>query len=381
MINFDNAATTGKKPKTVLNAVSRALYEYSANPGRGGHALSLKAGEAVYAARDNIAGFFGASGAQNVIFTANCTASVNYVLKGYLKSGDHVIISDLEHNAVMRPLEKTGVEKSVAEVSLTSDEETMANFKRLIKDNTKMIFCTAGSNVCGRTLPLEKLGALCKRRGIAFGVDAAQAAGVLPIDMKKCGIDFLCIAPHKGLYAPMGLGILIAETKIGDTLIEGGTGTNSLSLHQPENMPERYESGTVNVPAIIGASAGVDFVRENAKTAYLREMRIVRRIYAALKKTEHITLYTPYMEDGLYLPVLSFNVIGVPSEETADFLNKNNVAVRAGFHCAPAAHRKLGTLKYGTVRVAPSFFTGTAEADYLIRLLNNYKYIKKNVER
>ena len=183
MINFDNAATSGRKPASVINAVNRALTRYSANPGRGGHELSLRAGEAVFDAREKISGYFGASGGEHVIFTANCTAAVNYVLKGYLKDGDHVIISDLEHNAVMRPLKKTGVQKSVAAVSFYDDYTTVENFEKLIKDNTKMIFCTAASNVCGRVLPLKKIGDLCRTRGIAFGVDAAQAAGVIPIDM------------------------------------------------------------------------------------------------------------------------------------------------------------------------------------------------------
>lgn len=377
MINFDNAATTGRKPESVVNAVRSAMYNLSANPGRGGHDLSLKAGEAVYAAREKIADFFGASGGERVVFTANCTAAINYVLKGCLKKEDHIVISDLEHNAVVRPLAKTGVETSIAEVSLESNEKTVDNFEKLIKDNTKMVFCTAASNVCGRALPLTELGELCKRKGIAFGVDAAQMAGVLPIDMKKQDIDFLCVAPHKGLYAPMGLGVLIAETDIGDTLIEGGTGTNSDSLYQPENMPERYESGTVNVPAIMGTSAGIDFVKGNLRSNYLREMRIIRQVYDAFYKMPHIKLYTPYMADNMYLPVLSFNVAGVPSETVAEYLNRNGIAVRAGLHCAPAAHRKLKTDSTGTVRIAPGIFTTGAQADYLIKAINNYKYTKK----
>ncbi|MBO4431927.1 MAG: aminotransferase class V-fold PLP-dependent enzyme [Clostridia bacterium] len=378
MINFDNAATTGKKPPGVIRAVENALYNLSANPGRGGHALSLKAGEAVYAARNKIADFFGASGGEHVIFTANCTAAVNYVLKGFLKPGDHIIVSDLEHNAVMRPLQKIkGIEISVAEVSLVSNDVTLKNFENLIKENTKMVFCTAASNVCGRALPLYGIGKLCRERGIAFGVDAAQAAGIVPIDMKKQKIDYLCVAPHKGLYAPMGLGVLIAEKEIGDTLIEGGTGTNSERFYQPESMPERYESGTVNLPAIMGTAAGIDFVKDNMAKNYRKEMRLIRRIYVALDKMPYIILYTPYMENEMYLPVLSFNIVGVQSEEVAEYLNRRGVAVRAGLHCAPAAHRKLGTGNTGTVRIAPSVFNGMEDAEYLVKILNNYKYIKK----
>lgn len=379
MINFDNAATTGKKPEGVIKAVNYALFNLSANPGRGGHNLSIKAAEAVYSAREKIANFFGASGGERVIFTANCTAAINYVIKGFLKSGDHVIVSDLEHNAVMRPLEKTGIKKSVAKVSLSNDDETVQNFESLINEDTKMIFCTAASNVCGKLLPIEKLGQLCKKRGIAFGVDAAQMAGILPINMKKCGIDFLCIAPHKGLYAPMGLGILIAETDIGDTLIEGGTGTNSLSLYQPDSMPERYESGTVNLPAITGASAGIDFIKPRAANAYMREMRHIQRIYGVLEHLPYAEIYTPYMREDLYLPVLCFNLSGVPSEQTAEYLNRKGIAVRAGLHCAPAAHKKLKTEKTGAVRIAPSYFTTHSEVEYFISVIKDSNILKKVV--
>lgn len=377
MINFDNAATSGRKPERVISAVNRALFKYSANPGRGGHDLSVEAASAVYSAREKIAAFFGASGGDRVIFTANCTASINYVLKGFLKPGDHVIISDLEHNAVVRPLKKTGAEFSIAAVDLKDDEKTVESFASLIRDDTKLIFCTAASNVCGKTLPLYEIGKLCRRGDIAFGVDAAQMAGVAPIDMKKCGIDFLCVAPHKGLYAPMGLGILIAERDIGDTLIEGGTGTNSLSVYQPDIMPERYESGTLNVPAIIGASAGIDFLNEAGIGAYKREMNHIRRIYENLEKMPHIELYTPYMNDDAYMPVLAFNVKNTDSQQVAAYLNKNGIAVRAGLHCAPLAHRKLQTVNGGTVRIAPSVFTTPADVSYLIKTVKYINILKK----
>lgn len=377
MINFDNAATTGRKPESVINAVKRAMYDYSANPGRGGHNLSVKAAQAVYDTREKIAEYFGASGAENVIFTANCTTAINYVIKGFLKPGDHIIISDLEHNAVIRPLEKIGISKSIAEVSLFDDKKTVENFENKIRENTKMIFCTAASNVCGKMLPIKALGALCKKQGITFGVDAAQMAGVLPINMREMNIDFLCIAPHKGLYAPMGIGILIAQKDIGDTLIEGGTGTFSQSPYQPKELPERYESGTINVPAIMGVSAGVDFVKNNSNGAYLREMRQIGNLYNELKNMQHITLYTPYMSEYQYMPVLSINVGGVQSEKVADYLNSNGIAVRAGLHCAPVAHRKLKTINTGTVRIAPSYFTTSMEIKYLLETLKYRKVAKK----
>ena len=263
---------------------------------------------------------------------------------------------------------------------MESNEKTVNSFASLIRENTKLIFCTAASNVCGRALPLNEIGRLCRENGVAFGVDAAQMAGVAPINMKKCGIDFLCIAPHKGLYAPMGLGILIAERDIGDTLIEGGTGTNSFSEFQPDIMPERYESGTVNVPAIIGAAAGIDFLRRYNKNAYENEMNHIRRIYESFEKMPHVKLYTPYMKSGIYMPVLAFNVEGIDSERVASYLDKKGIAVRAGLHCAPFAHRKLKTVDGGAVRIAPSVYTTSAQVGYLIKSVKYINISKKVVD-
>ena len=258
MIYFDNAATTGIKPPSVVAAVKYALENLSANPGRSGHQASAKAAELVYKAREKVALFFGAEGAENVVFTLNCTHSANCILKGVLRRGDHVVVSSMEHNAVVRPLVKTGVSYSVAKVSLTDDGETLKSFAQSIKPNTRLIFCTGASNVTGKILRIQRIGELCRKRGILFAVDAAQTAGVLPIDMQKQNIDFLCVAPHKGLYAPMGTGILIARKNIINTVLEGGTGTNSLELKQPPDLPERLESGTLNLPGIAGISAGME---------------------------------------------------------------------------------------------------------------------------
>ena len=278
MIYFDNAATTGAKPQGVINAVNYALKNLCANPGRSGHSLSQKVAMIVYEARKKTSDFFGGNGAESVVFTQNCTASINYVLKGVLSYGDHVVISDLEHNAVMRPINAMKLDYSMARVSLTDDEETLNNFKNAIKPNTKMIFCTAASNVLGKILPIKKIGDLCKQKGILFGVDAAQAAGVIPINMQDMNIDFLCIAAHKGLYCPMGLGILISHRKIDKTIIEGGTGTDSIQLIQPDILPEMLESGTVNLPAIASVSAGINFLKNRESYILNYENLIVKPI-------------------------------------------------------------------------------------------------------
>ncbi len=370
MIYFDNAATTGIKPKAVVNAITKALEQYSANPGRSGHTLSVKSAEEVYKARDKISDFFGSDGPQTVVFTANCTHSVNCVLKGLLKKGDHCIVSSLEHNAVTRPLVKTGVSYSVAPVSLENDDQTVESIKALIKPNTKLIFVTGASNVLGKILPLEKIGELCQQKGIFFGVDAAQTAGVLPINMKEQHIDFLCIAPHKGLYAPMGVGVLIARKSLPNTVIEGGTGTNSLELFQPSVLPERLESGTINVPAIMGISAGIDYVNSiGTDRIYKGESKLITQLYNSLKSISEIKLYTPYPAFGSFVPVLSFNVGDKPSVEIASQLNKNGVATRGGLHCAPFAHTQMGTTEQGAVRVSVASFNNKREIDAFMKIL------------
>ncbi len=371
MIYFDNAATTGVKPIGVINAVKNALEAYSANPGRSGHKPSIRTAEAVYKTRERLSRFFGSDGAETVVFTQNCTHAVNCVLKGVLKKGDHCIISSLEHNAVVRPLVKTGISYSIAEVSLTDDKKTVESFKEKIKPNTKLIFCTAASNVLGKILPIEEIGNICKAKGVLFGVDAAQTAGVLPINMKKMNIDFLCVAPHKGLYAPMGIGVLILRKAIPNTIIEGGTGTNSTELFQPNTLPERLESGTINVPAIAGINAGMNFVEgKGVEKLYNAELMLIQRLYNNLTEMSKIKLYTPFPKSGDFVPVLSFNVGSISSAEASQILSENNIAVRGGLHCAPFAHKQIDTLQTGAVRVSVANFNNDREIEILTKVLH-----------
>ena len=372
MIYFDNAATTGKKPQNVILAVNTALTRFCANPGRSGHAVSMAAAEQIYKARVKIANFFGVQNAEKVIFTANCTESLNIVIKGVLKQGDTVLISDLEHNAVMRPLTALDVNCETFETSLLDDEKTVENFAKLLTKKPKMVICTAASNVLGKKLPIEKIGKICRKKGILFCVDAAQIAGIEEINCDKMCIDYLCVAAHKGLYAPMGIGILIANAPIEKTIIEGGTGTDSINFLQPETLPERFESGTVNLPAIMGVSAGIDFInRVGIKRIRERENSVIKYILGGLKQNKKAVLYTPFFDENLYVPVLSFNLKNINSMETAKLLNYRGIAVRAGLHCAPTAHKKIGTENVGTVRISPSFYNNVSEAEFLLKTLKN----------
>ena len=376
MIYFDNAATTGVKPIEVQNAVQKALKEYSVNPGRGGYDASVMCSEMIYNTRKKLSDFFNANAPERVIFTSNCTTALNTVIKGICRPGDHIVTSSLEHNAVARPLyklERAGADIDYAEVIFGDRDATVRSFERLIRPDTRLVICTHASNVTGEVLPIREIGKICAERGVPFAVDAAQTAGVLDIDMLEMKIDYLCIAPHKGLYAPMGTGVLIALGKIPETLTEGGTGSMSISYEQPEDYPERFESGTLNVPGIIGISAGLDFInKRKSDNIYRHELEIIQYIYNHLNLIKGVKLYTEKPEYGRFVPTLSFNIRGMDSSSVAAKLAENGIAVRAGLHCAPMAHRRIGTVDIGTVRICLSAFNNFKEADVFINTVKNF---------
>lgn len=371
MIYLDNAATTFPKPMNVRREMNNALTSYGANPGRGGHRMALKASEEIYKCRTKLAALFGEENPENVFFTLNCTHSINIVLKGLLKPGDHVVISDLEHNAVMRPLfalSKKNISYSVAKVSDTSAEETLENFRNALQSNTKLVVCTHVSNVWGIKLPIERIAAMCHQYGIPIMIDAAQSAGIFDINISENKFDFLCMPGHKGLYGPMGTGVLITSRyDMLDTMIEGGTGSNSALLEQPETPPDKFESGTPNLIGIAGLSAGIDFVNSvSANKILLHETKILMQLYDRLSVNKKIILYTERPDGSNSGGVLSFNVRNMDSEAVANYLNRTNgIAVRAGLHCSPAAHKHFNTEKTGAVRISPSYFTSMNDINVL----------------
>jgi cysteine desulfurase/selenocysteine lyase len=375
MVYLDNAATTFPKPEEVSRAVYRFMTKTAANPGRSGHRLSMESAREVYDCREAASQLFGAPGPECVSFTLNATHAINFALKGSVKSG-HVVTSCLEHNSVTRPLfslTPSGVTYDTANVDLSDDDVTVANFERLLRPETVMIACTHASNLCGRVLPVKKLGELCQSRGIAFLVDASQTAGLLPIDMKEMNIDYLCMPGHKSLYGPMGTGMLIAaHGEQLDTLIEGGTGSNSSQPQQPDVMPDRLESGTVNAPGIVGLHAGIDFVRHHgSQNLYQKEMRLAELLYDRLSELNGIKLYTPRPDAG-YVPVVCFNIGNLSSVETVSRLDKAGIALRGGLHCTPAAHSFFGTLSQGMIRASMGAFNTT---DDILFLINTVKKI------
>ncbi len=384
MIYFDNAATTGVKPKEVISAVNRALNQMSVNPGRGGYEQSVKCSEEIYNCRKKISTFFGADAPERVVFTPNCTGAINLVLKGVCRPGDHVVTSSLEHNAVARPLyklQKNGVDVDYAEVIFGDRDATVRSFERLITKDTRLVAVTHASNVTGYVLPIKEIGMICAERNVPFMVDAAQSAGILDINMKNSMIDYLCIAPHKGLYAPMGIGILISLGEIPETVFEGGTGSFSAGYEQPDEFPDRYESGTLNVPGILGISAGLDYVMSRGTDKiYRHELQLAGYIYEQLSKLDGVVLYTPKPKFGEYVPTLSFNVNGLSSDQTATYLGNDNIAVRAGLHCAPMAHRRLGTIDIGTVRICCSSYNTKDQADALVESVKKIIFPRKNLK-
>lgn len=380
MIYLDNSATTFPKPQRVRETAANAMMN-SANPGRSGHSLSLRASEEIFRARKTAAALFNARSESDVVFTLNCTAAINTVLKGILKSGDNVVVSSLEHNAVMRPLEamkSSGITWTEARVYPLDNDRTVDSFRRSINSRTRMIVCTHASNVWGIKLPIERLAALAHEYGLLIAVDTAQSAGVVPIDIQDSRVDFLCAAGHKGLYGPMGTGMLIINgSTVPEPLFEGGTGSNSLSFDQPEELPDRLESGTPNVSGIAGLRAGMEFVMQNKPENIAgHEFMLIKRLYRGLSGMKGIELYLPEPDPRYTVPILSFNFEGADSETAASMLNRRGIAVRAGLHCSPMAHKMAGTLERGVVRISPSVFTRASDID---RTLSAISMVRKEL--
>ena len=372
MIYFDNAATTYPKPPPVIAAMSRALVRYGANPGRAGHAMSLETADAVFEARKKCAALFGAE-VENTVFMPNCTFALNTAIKGVLTVNSHAVMSDIEHNAVIRPLYALSKEKGVsysAAVTADDDDATAESFLKLINRRTTAVICTIAVNVTGKLLPVEKIGRLCRDRGICFIVDAAQGAGVVPLRLGN-GINIICAAGHKGLYGPMGTGLLVTDGKYSlKTLVEGGTGSMSKEPAQPVFLPDRFESGTINTAGAISLGAGVDFVRSKGIAAISRhERELCERFFAGMKKLPRIKLYSDSFDER-FAPVIPFNIGDIPSEKASALLSDAGFALRGGFHCAFPAHIKIGTAAQGAVRFSPSVFNSMTEVNALIRAVS-----------
>lgn len=374
MLYFDNAATTYPKPAEVKNAVLSALIYYGANPGRSGHRMAMETSAQVFECREHAAALFGCGEPENVVFTKNCTEALNIAIRSAALGG-HCVISDLEHNSVLRPLYEMQLHKeadfSVAEVDLHNDEQTLANFEHAMRENTKAVVLTGASNVFGIKPPVLKIARLAHEHGALFILDAAQTAGAEKYDMEQDGIDILCAPGHKGLLAPMGTGLLLTtKPEALSPLLFGGTGSYSLNFAQPPGMPERMESGTLNVPGICGLSAGIAKVAAEGEAAIARrEMQLAQIIYAELLSTKNVILFTPPPEISTSAAVISFVIGDLTGEQTAAALAARGAATRGGFHCSVLAHRKFGTENRGTCRISIGPMNTFDETIRLVRVV------------
>lgn len=367
MIYLDNAATTMPKPRGVYECVLNTM-EQCASLGRSGHGPALRASETVFRCRRLAASMFDCTPEQ-VVFTMNATHGLNIAIHSIVKPGDRVVVSGFEHNAVMRPLHYLNADIHVAGTILFQPEDTLESFRRALTKDTKLVVCTHVSNVFGYILPVDAIADLCAERGIPFVLDASQSAGCLPVSLSKLHSAYIAMPGHKGLYGPQGTGILLSG-QMPEPLMQGGTGSQSQSLEMPEELPDRAEAGTHNLPGIAGLLAGLEYVREKKPEEILRhEQHLLRLAQRELEKLPELTLYcgAPGTQGG----VLSFDWERMDCEIAAGLLAEGGFAVRAGLHCAPLAHKSAGTLRKGTVRLSFSAFNTEEDVLALSRFLHD----------
>lgn len=360
MIYLDNAATSYPKPPRIGKAMLRAMEEYGANPGRSGHELSIRAARDVYEAREELARLFNVDDPMRFVFGFNCTDALNLAIKGAIRQGDNVATTVWEHNSVLRPLKKLE-QQGVIQLTLAERLEDAIGIQ------TSVAVMTHASNVTGEVLPLARMADTCKRRGILFILDAAQTAGVLDIDLARTPVDLMALPGHKGLLGPQGTGALyIRPGLLLDTIREGGTGSASDSMIQPEELPERYESGTLNAPGLAALKEGVRFVRDNRAEIHAHELLLTQRMLEGLLNIPGITVYGPQTA-AARVGTVAFNLRDAHSGAVADRLNEAGICVRAGLHCAPGAHKALGTLEQGAVRASVGMYNTLGDVDALLQ--------------
>lgn len=366
MIYLDNAATSFPKPECVCQEMDRCMRDYCANPGRGGHPLSIKAGKAVTAARDAIGSLFGISDPMRISFTKNATEALNIAIKGITYPGCHVITTGMEHNSVMRPLKTLerdiGIELTVVEGNRLGEVEP-DDIERSIRKNTVLIVSTLSSNVNGIIMPVGEIGRVAAEAGIDFLVDASQGAGSMRVDVRTQHIGMLAAPGHKGLLGPQGTGFLYVDDGIRlKSLMEGGTGSNSEYEFQPEFMPDLIESGTLNTPGIVGLGTGALYVAASGEEQIgNHKHRLVKMLIDGLSCITGVQLYS-VSDKRRNSGIVAFNLGNMDSTEVSFILDREyGICTRAGLHCAPGAHRILGTGKRGAVRLSVGCFNTDAD--------------------
>lgn len=369
MIYFDSAATTFQKPSAVAAAMQEALKTMS-SPGRGGYPAAMQAAEMAFQCRSELAELFGVGNPERVVFTSNATHGLNIAIKSLVPPGGRVVVSGYEHNAVTRPLKALGAEIAVAEAPLFDQASAVAAFERLVVPGVDAVICNHISNVFGFILPVEKIAALCHDRGVPLIIDASQSAGVLPLNLDQLGAAFIAMPGHKSLYGPQGTGVLLCgENAPVRPLLEGGTGSFSIHQEMPDFLPDRLEAGTHNMPGIAGLLAGVRFLRQRGMTdIFDRERRLALLAAEGLRTIPGVKVFSmPGLREQA--GVLSFVPEHKDVEEVGVGLAEKGIAVRAGIHCAPFAHKSAGTLDTGTVRLSFSDFNTREEVYRFLSVL------------
>lgn len=374
MIYLDNAATSWPKPEGVYQTMEDFLRNSGGNPGRGGHSMAIAASSMVDRTRLFLARLINAPDKDRVIFTLNCTDSLNMGLKGLLKPGDHVITSSIEHNSVVRPLRK--LERQGVKVTWLAPHPgdgfvSPDDIEKAVIRETRLVVITHASNVSGVIQPIEEYGLIARRHNLIFMVDAAQTAGKYPLDVPANNIDLLAFSGHKGLLGPPGTGALYIGERVDlDTLREGGTGSHSEQEEQPTDLPYKFESGTANTVGIAGLGAGLSFIyQEGMETILAHEQSLTIRLLEGLSQIPGLTVYRAKNRAG-QAPIVSFTIDGIEPGEVGAILDQAfDIKVRTGLHCAPAAHKTLGTFPLGTVRLSPGYFNTVEEIDFTLEAI------------
>lgn len=365
MIYLDNAATTFPKPDCVASEMTKCIREYCGNPGRSGHSLSLRASEKIYECRQTLAAFFGSDKPENVVFTLNTTYALNLAIKSLYMPKTHVLIGNMEHNSVYRPIFELQTRGEITYDTfnvMQSAEKILAELRAKVKGNTALLVMAHASNLCGKVFPIREIGAFCKKNGIRFIIDAAQSAGIVEIDMKRCFADALCAPAHKGLYGPQGLGFVIfGDTPPLRTLIEGGNGINSLSAAMDGALPERFEAGTMPTPAIAALDASVRFIRnEGVRKINAHETALSAELCRLLSRIPGSILHgTRRPETGIVL----YENANLSVNRLAEGLSARDICVRGGFHCCPLGHATLRTGKEGAIRISMGYYNTVRDID------------------
>ncbi|WP_440114992.1 aminotransferase class V-fold PLP-dependent enzyme [Paenibacillus sp. QZ-Y1] len=375
VIYLDHAATSWPKPPSVGEAMMNALDIAGANPGRGSHRMAVQASRVLFGARKAISSLFGISNANDIALGANTTEALNLAIQGWLREGDHVIATMAEHNSVRRPLEYMrrlrNVEVDYVPVNAAGSID-LVQMERMFRSNTRLVVCTHSSNLLGSILPIGEISLMCQKHQATLLVDAAQSAGVMPVDVKQLGIDMLAFPGHKGLLGPQGTGgLYIAPELDVQPLLHGGTGSQSEAIEQPLVRPDRYEAGTPNTVGVAGLTEGIKHVLDwTPEFIYKQEWDLIQHMMNGLSSVQGIRMLGPELgqpRTGL----LSFTVEGYDSAQLAFRLDRNyGIAVRAGFHCTPLAHESAGTTKSGAVRASVGYNTTREDVDTLIEAVH-----------